>query len=257
MAGRLQGRTVVITGASSGIGAHLAHAVVGAGGRVVLGARRVDRLEALARELAAKGGEALAVSYDATDPAAAAALISAGQARFGAVDTLINNAGIALDTRAVDLPVEAFDQTMAVNVRGPFLLSQAFVRALLAGPDAARARGRIVNIASIAGLAPLTGMNAYSISKAALIMQTRALAKEWARFGIGVNAICPGFIPTEINAGWLDSARGQESLARFPRRRVIGIEGLMEPTLYFASDAAAFTTGAVLAIDDGQSLSGL
>ena len=248
----LTGRRVMVTGASSGLGAQFARTMAKAGATVVIGARRVDRLAALAAEIKAAGGIAHAIALDVEDEGSIKAAFDEAEARVGGIDTLFNNAGISTVGSALDLPVEDFDKVFTVNVRGVFLCAREAARRAIA---AGRAQDlRIINIASMAAFSVVTGSPGYSASKAAVVMLTKTLAREWARAGINVNAICPGYIETEINADWLADPGGQKMVQKFPRRRVMPIDALDGVALYLASDASAHTTGGTYPVDDGQPL---
>lgn len=245
------GRVALITGASSGLGEEFARLLAAGGARVVLAARRTDRLEALVREIEAAGGEAIAVAMDVTDERSVIAGYDAAEAHFGLVDTVIANAGVNADGPATEIRVEDYDWIQAVNNRGMFLTAREAGRRLLAGGEDA-SRGRIVILASMGGIKPLTGLVGYCASKAAAVMLGRGLAKEWARARICVNVVCPGYMLTEINEDWFNSAPGQRMIERLPRKRLMPISGLLPTISHLTSDAAGFVTGAVIQIDDGQ-----
>jgi NAD(P)-dependent dehydrogenase (short-subunit alcohol dehydrogenase family) len=249
----LSGRVAMVSGASSGLGARFARLLAASGAKVVAAARRKDRLEALVSDIQATGRQAVAVSLDVESETSIIAAFDAAEAAFGPVSTLINNAGINSRGLAVDLPVEELDKVLSVNVRGVYLMAREAARRALA-LEGASDRLRIVNIASIGGLKVLPGLAAYCTSKAAVVMLTRSLAREWAKNGIAVNAICPGYVETEINAEWLKEAGGQRMVQGFPRRRLMRDQDLDQPLLMLAGEGAGFITGAVLTIDDGQSL---
>lgn len=249
----MQGRVALVTGASSGLGARFARVLAAAGARVVLAARRADRLSAQVAAIRASGGVAQAVTLDVEKEASIIAAFDAAEAAMGPVDTVINNAGMNARGLAVDIPAADFDALMAVNVRGVFLVAREGARRMLReGRDPAR--GRIVNIASIGALTVLPGLTPYCTSKAAVVMMTRSLAREWARHGIAVNAICPGYVETEINADWLAEAGGQRMVQGFPRRRLMREQDLDAPLLMLAGANGQFVTGSIVTIDDGQSL---
>jgi len=248
----LAGTVALVTGASSGLGARFARVLAGAGAKVVAAARRTDRLEALRAEVASAGAEVLPVAVDVTEEASIEACFEAAEAHFGPINAVINNAGMNAAGAAVDLPAEAFDHLFAVNVRGVFLTARIAARRLIAA--GAAERGRIVNIASIGALRTLPGLAPYCASKAAVVMLTKGLARDWARHGINVNAICPGYVETEINADWLASEGGEKMIKGFPRRRLLRAEDLDDLILYLAGPRSAFVTGSIFTVDDGQSL---
>lgn len=250
----LSGRVALVTGASSGIGARFAQLLAQSGARVVLAARRVDRLEAAVARIEAAGGQALAVAMDATNETSTIAAFDAAEARFGTVDTIIANAGSSGPGAAIDLSVSDFDQVSALNLRGPFLTAREGARRLIAVGDPGAGRGRIVLTASITANVVEAGLSAYSATKAGVIQLGKVLAREWIRQGINVNMICPGYIRTEINADWFDSEGGQKQISRFNRRRLMEDDSLDALILYLCSDASKAVTGSAFTIDDGQSL---
>jgi len=242
-------RVALITGASSGLGAHFARVLARAGHHVVLAARRRDKVEALAREIAAEGGSAEAVAMDVTS----AASVEAGFAAMNrAPDIVVNNAGISGSGAALDMTPEDFSAVLDTNLTGAFLVSQAAARGMRA-----RGGGVIVNIASILGLRVAGQVSAYTASKAALIQLTKAHALEWARYGIRVNALCPGYIETPLNADFFATEPGQALIRRIPQRRLGRLADLDAPLLLLVSDAAAYVTGCALPVDGGHLVSSL
>jgi NAD(P)-dependent dehydrogenase (short-subunit alcohol dehydrogenase family) len=247
----LQGRTALVTGASGALGEHFARVLHAAGARVALAARRADALTRLAAEL---GERAAAVPLDVTDAAAVGRAFDAAEAAFGApCDVVVNNAGIAVTRPALQQTEEDWDQVLDVNLRGCFLVAQAAAQRLVA----AGKPGSIVNIASVGGLRVLSGVAGYTASKAALLQMTRQLAVEWARHGIRVNAIAPGYVLTPINAGFFATEAGQALVKRSPQRRLGKPEDLTGPLLLLASDAGAHMTGATVVVDGGHSVNPL
>ena len=252
MAGVLAGKIAVITGASGGLGEHFARLMSREGAAVAVTARRVDRIQALADELNAAGGQAVALALDVADPASIGPTLDLAQEQLGSLDILVNNAGVGGEGLALDLSIEDFDRTFDVNVRGTFFAAREAARRMIAaGTD-----GRILNIASIASHTVLPGLSAYCASKAGVAMLTRSLAREWARRNIAVNALCPGYIETDINADWWPTEGGQKQLRGFPRRRLMGAADLDAAFMMLVGPAAAAITGAVVTVDDGQSLPG-
>jgi NAD(P)-dependent dehydrogenase (short-subunit alcohol dehydrogenase family) len=246
----LTGRTAFVTGASSGLGRHFAKVLAAAGAAVAVSARRADRLQAVKTEIEAAGGRAAAIPLDVTDAAAIAPALDAAEAALGPIDILINNAGLSVLGLAVDVAASDFDKVMATNLRAPFLLATEVGRRLIG----AKREGRIVNIASIGSYRVLPGVTPYCISKAGLAMMTQCLAREWARKGINVNALCPGFIETELNDEWFASDKGKAQIATFPRKRLAKESDLDGMLLLLASDASRTITGSLLTVDDGQTL---
>jgi NAD(P)-dependent dehydrogenase (short-subunit alcohol dehydrogenase family) len=251
----LSGQIALVTGASSGLGARFAHVLAASGAQVVCAARRTDRLQALVDTIKAAGGQAVPVAMDVEDEASVIAGFDAAQTAFGAAPRIvIANAGMNARGLAVDLAMADFDQLMDVNVRGVFLTAREGARRMMAQGVGEAGAGRIVLIASMAGLRPLPGLVPYSVSKAAVVMMAKALAVEWARKGINVNAICPGYVETEINADWLAEPGGQKMLAGFPRRRVMPNDSLDGALLYLCGPHSAYTTGALIQVDDAQGI---
>ena len=247
----LQGRIALITGASSGFGAHFARLFVREGARVVIGARRVDRIAALAAEL---GDSALAVAMDVTDEASLIAAYDAAEARFGTVDTVIANAGVAHAGRATEVTHGQLASVVDTNFTGLYLTAREGAKRMIAAGMRDSERGRIVLIGSIT--AGLTGQGdaAYAATKAAVAHLGRQFAREWVRQGITVNTIQPGYIQTEIAGDWFQTAGGEAQVRAFHRRRLCPIEALDAPLLFLASDASRHITGATLTVDDGQAL---
>ena len=249
----LQGKTALVTGGSRGLGLQMAHALGEAGARIMLSSRKAGDLEEAVAELQAAGIDARWIAADCAVESDIRRLADETLERMGPVDILVNNAGAAWGAPAQDHPVEAWDKVMNLNVRGYFILSQHIAKHSMIP----RQSGRIINVASIAGLGgnpPEMQTIAYNTSKGAVINFTRALAAEWGRYNITVNAICPGFFPSKMTAGTL-KALGEEKLAAHaPLRRLGDDEDLKGLTLLYASDAGKHITGQWLAVDGGVSV---
>ena len=249
----LTGKTVLVTGGSRGLGLQMAQALGEAGARVMITSRKAADLEEATAKLQSCGIDARWIAADCADEADVRRLTDETLERMGDVDILVNNAGAAWGAPAEDHPVEAWDKVMNLNVRGYFLLSQQIAKRSMIE----RQRGSIINVASIAGLGGNpSGMNtiAYNTSKGAVINFTRALAAEWGKYGIRVNAICPGFFPSKMTQGTL-KAMGEEQLAAHaPLRRLGDDEDLKGLCMLFASDAGKHITGQWLAVDGGVSV---
>ena len=248
----LTGRTALVTGGSRGLGLQIAEALGEAGARVVLSARKAGELEAAAEALKARGIDASWIAADASQPAEVQRLADTAIERLGHVDVLVNNAGATWGAAAEDHPLDAWDKVMNLNVRSIFLLSQAIGKASMIP----RRRGRIVNVASIAGLSGNSGAMttvAYNTSKAAVINFTRALAGEWGVHGINVNALAPGFFPSRMTAGLLAHVGADNMRAHVPLRRLGDDEDLKGAALLLASDAGKHITGQLIVVDGGAS----
>ena len=245
----LSGKTALVTGASSGLGEHFARCLGAAGASVVLAARRAERLTALQAELAGKGIVASVVDLDVTSSDSIAAALEAARP----VDIVVNNAGISIVKPALDMPEQDWDSVVNTNLRGAWLVAQGAAKRWVA----AKKPGVIVNIASILGLRTIGQVAPYNASKAGLIHLTRALAMEWARYNIRINAICPGYIETEMNSAFWKTPGGQKLIDRIPQRRIGKPEHLDGALLLLASDAGEFMTGSVITVDGGHTVNSL
>ena len=256
---KLAGKTALVTGGSRGLGLQMAHALGEAGARIMLSSRKAADLEEAVADLQAAGIDARWVAADCADEASITHLVDETLQRMGPIDILVNNAGATWGAPAETHPIQAWDKVMNLNVRGYFLLCQQVARRsmLLPREDGQGSRGgRIINIASIAGLGgnpPGMQTIAYNTSKAAVINFTRTLAGEWGPHGINVNAICPGFFPSKMTVGLLDKLGADKLAAHAPLRRLGDDEDLKGITLLFASDAGKHITGQWLAVDGGMS----
>ena len=244
----LSGKVALVTGASSGLGRQAAIALAGAGAKVAVTARRLDRLEALSAEIVASGGHAGPFALDVRDPASVEQVARDAAAALGPIDILVNNAGISVAKRPEDFTLDDYDFVHETNVKGPFLLAQAVGREMIKRGLG----GKIINISSMMALRVTAKLTLYGMSKAAIAQMTKQMALEWARHDIQVNAICPGYIETEMNAKhWLTEA-GKGMVAAMPRRR-IGKPDVMDGLLLLLSSGKSdYMTGALIPIDDGQ-----
>jgi NAD(P)-dependent dehydrogenase (short-subunit alcohol dehydrogenase family) len=256
MGASLQGQVAVVTGASGGLGAHFAKLLASEGAAVALTARRLDKIEALAGELAGQGHRAMALRLDVADAKSIGPAFDEIEVALGPISILVNNAGVGGEGMALEMTVEHFDETFDVNVRGVYFAAQAAAQRMLASGVAERGEGRIVNIASVAAQTNLPGLSAYCASKAAVAMMTRVMAREWARRGIAVNALGPGYVLTDINADWFETEGGAAQLKRFPRRRLMKDTDLDAALLMLTGPAASAIAGQLFIIDDGQTLPG-
>jgi len=245
----IKGKSVLVTGASSGLGRHFAELLARHGAQVTLAARRTEALADACKAIEAAGGSARALRLDVADEGSIAALFADG-ATF---DIVVNNAGVSNAKRALDMSADEWDGVLDVNLRGPFLIARAAANAL----RKAGKGGSIVNVASIIAHRVAGDLSAYAASKAGLLQLTRALALEWARFGIRVNALCPGYIETEINQDFFATEPGLALIKRIPQRRLGKPEDLDGALLLMASDAGSFMTGSNIVVDGGHIVSSL
>lgn len=245
----LTGKTALITGASSGLGEHFAHTLARAGARVVVTARRTDRLEALVAELQAQGHEALAVPMDVTDADSVNAAFDQAEQHWGVVDVLVNNAGIADPVMFLNMTEGNWRSTLATNLDGAWRVAhRASLAMVKAGPG-----GSIVNVASILGLRVGTALSHYAVAKAGVVQLTKSMSLELARNNIRVNAIAPGYFSTEMNSDYFATQQGQDYIrSKVPMRRLGQIEELDGPLLLLASEAGSFITGTVINVDGGH-----
>lgn len=246
----LSAKPALVTGASSGLGRRFASVLAGAGAPVVLAARRIERLRALEGEIRDAGGQATSVELDVLSETSVAAAVEAAEAAFGPLAILVNNSGVSAQAKIVDMSLDEYDRVMNTNARGAFLVAQAVARRMIA----AGTPGRIVNVASVLAEKAMRELSAYCMSKAALLHLTRVQALEWARHGINVNALCPGYIRTEINDAYWDTERGQAFVKTFPRRRVGEPQDLDGALLLLVSPEARMITGTSITVDDALSI---
>jgi NAD(P)-dependent dehydrogenase (short-subunit alcohol dehydrogenase family) len=249
----VEGKVALVTGASSGLGDNFARVLAARGARVVACARRTDRLDALVAEVSRNGGEALAVAMDVTDAASVQNAFARATQAFGAPDIVVNNAGIAHTRPSLELAEAEWRQVLDTNLDGAWRVAQAAARAMVA----AEKGGSIVNIASILGLRVASQLLAYSAAKAALVQVTKALAIEWARHRIRVNAIAPGYVETEINRDFFATDAGEAVVKRVPQRRIGKPSDLDGALLLLASDAGSYMTGSIVVVDGGHVVSSL
>ena len=249
---QVEGKTALVTGASSGLGRHFARLLAREGARVVVAARRLDALSALADEIGGQGGTCIPVAMDVTDPeAVATAFRQIERELAGPLSILVNNAGVAKTRAALDLEASEWTQVIQPNLTGAFLVAQQAARMMRHGG------GTIVNVASILGERVSKGLAAYAASKAGLIQLTKALALEWAPLDIRVNALAPGYIETDLNRDFFASDAGQRLVSRIPQKRLGQMHDLDGPLLLLCSDQSRYITGAVIAVDGGHLVSGL
>lgn len=244
------GKVAMVTGASSGFGAHFAKVLAAHGAKVVVAARRLDRLENLVSDITASDGKALAVAMDVTDPDSIKAAFDAAENTFGVVDILSNNAGVADSKMAVDIDEPSWDFVLDTNLKGVWRIAMEAGRRMIAAGKS----GSIVNTASILGLRVAVSQSSYATSKAAVIQLTKSLALEWTRKGIRVNALCPGYFVTEINRDYFSGEHGKAYIAATPARRTGELEELTAPFLLLASDAGSFVNGIALPVDGAHSI---
>ena len=251
----LSGRIAFVTGASSGLGAQFARTLARAGAGVVLASRRIEKLKELRARIEGEGGDAHVVELDVTDHDSIKAAVAHAETEMGSIDILVNNSGVSTTQRLQDVAPDDYDFVFDTNVKGAFFVAQEVGKRMLARSQGAApgsfTGGRIINVASMAGLKVLPQIGVYCMSKAAVVHMTRAMAMEWGRFGINTNAICPGYIDTEINHHHWNTEHGQKLVSMLPRKRVGKPQDLDALIVMLASDQSHFVNGAVIAADDG------
>ncbi|MEO6626541.1 MAG: SDR family oxidoreductase [Burkholderiaceae bacterium] len=251
----LSGRVAFITGASGGLGAQFARTLSAAGAAVVLASRRVDKLKELRAEIDGAGGDAHVVELDVANHDSIKAAVARAETEVGSIDILVNNSGVSITQRIQDVMPKDFDFVFDTNVKGAFFVAQEVGKRMLARAKGAApgtfTGGRIVNVASMAGLRALPQIGVYGMSKAAMIHMTRAMALEWGKHGINVNALCPGYIDTEINHHHWQTEQGRKLVQMLPRKRVGQPRDLDAVLVMLCSDQSHFVNGAVIAADDG------
>lgn len=251
----LSGRVAFITGASGGLGAQFARTLSSAGAAVVLASRRVEKLKDLRAQIEGEGGDAHVIQLDVTDHASIKSAVAHAETEVGSIDILVNNSGVSTSQRIQDVSGDDFDYMFDTNVKGAFFVAQEVGKRMLARAQGSApgtyTGGRIVNVASMAGLKVLPKIGVYCMSKAAVVQMTKAMALEWGRFGINVNAICPGYIDTDINHTHWKSESGQKLMQMLPRKRVGQPQDLDALMVMLCSDQSHFINGAVISADDG------
>jgi NAD(P)-dependent dehydrogenase (short-subunit alcohol dehydrogenase family) len=253
----LEGKVALITGASTGLGKRFAQVLSQAGAKVVLASRRVERLKELRAEIEASGGAAHVVSLDVTDYQSIKAAVAHAETEAGTIDILVNNSGVSTTQRLSEVTPADFEYVFDTNTRGAFFVAQEVAKRMImrGAGSGSKPAYRIINIASMAGLRVLPQIGLYAMSKAAVVHMTKAMAQEWGRHGINVNAICPGYIETEMNHHHWSTEQGQKLISMLPRHRVGKPEDLDGLLLMLAADESQFINGAIIAADDGFGLS--
>lgn len=249
----LDGKVALVTGASSGFGRHFAKVLAGVGAKVVLGARRREKLEDACEEIRAAGGTAIAVDLDVTDSASVSAAFDKAEEAFGLVTVVVNNAGITVPKLLLDLSDDDWGQVIDTNLNGVMYVTREAGKRMAAQESP----GSIVNIASILSERVQKALTNYAAAKAGVVQFTKATALEFARYGIRVNALCPGYFNTELNQNWFETEDGQALIQRIPQRRTGELHELDGPLLLLASQAGSLMTGSTITIDGGHVLSDL
>ena len=246
----LSSKVALVSGASSGIGAHFSKVLAMHGAKVILTARRIDHLQSVVKQIKDEGGEATAVNMDVTDPKSVKSAFDQAQDLYGVVEIVSNNAGVADSKPAIDTDETSWDFVLDTNLKGAWLVAREAGMRMIDSNSA----GSIVNTASILGLRVALSQSSYSTSKAALIQLTKSLALEWSRKNIRVNALCPGYFKTQMNANFLESEKGKALIANTPAQRIGELDELTMPFLLLASDAGSFVNGVSLIVDGAHSL---
>lgn len=249
----ITGQVALVTGASSGIGRHLAEVLAASGARVALAARRADRLAELAREIEARGGQALPLACDVTQQASIKTAIATAEAQFGPLSILVNNAGVVVSKPLFEHSEEDWDHVVDTNLKGCWLVAREFAHHLvgLGRP------GRIINIASVLGFRTIGRVPAYCAAKAGLLHLTHVLAMELARYGILVNALAPGYVETDFNREFFQTPAGKALIGRIPLKRIGQAPDLDGALLFLAAPASAYVTGAVISVDGGHGIAAI
>jgi hypothetical protein len=254
----LSGRVALVTGASGGLGAQVARVLAKAGAGVALAGRRVEKLKSLRAEIEAEGGDAHVVALDVTDHDSIRSAVAHTETEMGTIDILVNNSGVATTQPLIEVEPDDFDYVFDVNARGAFFVAQEVGKRMIARAKGSApgtfTGGRIVNIASMAGLKVMPKIGVYAMSKAAVVHMTRAMALEWGRYGINVNAICPGYIDTEMNHMQWETEQGKKLISMLPRRRVGAPADLDAVLMMLCANESHFINGAVIQADDGFAL---
>lgn len=254
----LSGRVALVTGASGGLGTQFAKTLAQAGAAVVLAGRRIERLKTLRADIEASGGDAHVVRLDVTDPDSIKAAVAHAETEMGTIDILVNNSGVSTTQKLTEVSPEEYDYVMDTNAKGTFFVAQEVGKRMLARARGAApgtfTGGRIVNIASVAGMKPMSQIGTYCISKAAIIQMTRVMALEWGRYGINVNALCPGYIDTDFNHHHWETEQGHKLVGMLPRKRLGAPEDLDAALMLLCANESHFINGAVLQADDGFAL---
>jgi NAD(P)-dependent dehydrogenase (short-subunit alcohol dehydrogenase family) len=249
----LTGEVALVTGASSGIGRHLAELLAAAGAKVALAARRVDRLSEAAREIEAAGGESLPIACDVTRSDSVVAAVAKAEAELGPLTMLVNNAGVVISKPLFEHTEADWDYVVDTNLKGAWLVAREFAHHLVG----LKRPGRIINISSVLGLRTIGRVPAYCAAKAGLTHLTHVLAMELARYGILVNALAPGYVETDFNRAFFQTEAGRTLISRIPLKRLGQTEDLDGAMLLLASAAGAYLTGAVIAVDGGHGVAAI
>jgi NAD(P)-dependent dehydrogenase (short-subunit alcohol dehydrogenase family) len=249
----LTGEVALVTGASSGIGRHLAELLAAAGAKVALAARRVDRLAETARDIAAAGGESLPIACDVTRSDAVAGAVAKAESELGPLTILVNNAGVVVSKPLFEHTEADWDYVVDTNLKGAWLAAREFAHHLVG----LQRPGRIINISSVLGFRTIGRVPAYCAAKAGLTHLTHVLAMELARYGILVNALAPGYVETDFNRAFFQTEAGKALISRIPLKRLGQTEDLDGALLFLASPASAYVTGAVIAVDGGHGVAAI
>ena len=249
----LVGKIALVTGASGGLGKHFAETLAGAGATVAVGARRAGKVKEVVSGITATGGKAIAVDLDVSDRASIIGALDEIEEKVGTVNICVNNAGISGRDSALETSDDGWDEVFSTNLKGTWMVTQETTSRLVEK----NIGGSIINIASILGERVMPGVLTYAVSKAGVVQLTKALALEWARHNVRINAIAPGYVETDLNRALLQSDLGKKIIQRIPQRRTGELNDLDGPLLLLASDASGFMTGVIIPVDGGHLVSSL
>ncbi|MBL41440.1 MAG: short-chain dehydrogenase [Rhodospirillaceae bacterium] len=246
----MSNKTILLTGASSGIGREFSQFLGDLGFNLILASRNIGELKEIKSSITNKNISVHIIKLDVTDSKNINEVINYIDINYGSIDILINNAGITIENFILDMNLNDFDRIFSTNVRGPWLLANGIAKLMISK----KIEGKIINISSILAENVIPKQSLYSMTKSALLQMTKSMALEWARYGINVNAISPGFVLTNMNKEFFNTENGIKMFSRWPKKRVGNPDMLLSTLNYLLDDRSKYVTGSILTVDDGQSL---